>query len=92
MIDFCSPTTCIFDKEACAAKGIFLQAAISVAAEKGVLNNPDLAKAIVGLASLRHSHVALNPAILLQVAKDDETFARSRNNPILKADMESGYP
>ena len=60
-------------QEACAAKGIFLQAAISVAAEKGVLNNPDLAKAIVGLASLRHSHVALNPAILLQVAKDDET-------------------
>jgi hypothetical protein len=60
-------------KQTCAAKGIYLQAAISVAVEKGILDNSNLAKAIVGLASLRHSHVALSPAILLQVAKDDET-------------------
>lgn len=60
-------------QQACNAKGVFLQAAFTVAGKKGLLTDAEISKAIVGIASLRHSHVALTPAILLYVAKDDET-------------------
>jgi hypothetical protein len=60
-------------QQVCGTKGIFLQAAITIAAAKGFLDTSAVANAIVGLAALRHAHVALSPAILLQVAKDDET-------------------
>ncbi len=65
-------------QNACGTKGIFLQAAITIAAAKNFLDTSAVANAIVGLASLRHAHVALSPAILLQVAKDDETERQLR--------------
>jgi cellulose synthase operon protein C len=59
--------------QACRAKGTYLQAAVTVAAAKGIIDSPALANATVGLASLRHAHVALSPATLFEVAKQDNT-------------------
>jgi cellulose synthase operon protein C len=60
-------------QQACGTKGTFLQASITIAAARGLLDGPALAAAIVGIAALRHAHVALSPAILFEIVKQDKT-------------------
>jgi cellulose synthase operon protein C len=60
--------------QACGAKrGIWLQPALAVAMQCGKMKPDDYAGAVIGLAACRHSHLALDLATLLAVARVDGT-------------------
>lgn len=54
-------------------KGTWLQAALQAAAENGVIAPEKYAKAVVGLAARRHSHVALTGPVLFTIAANDDS-------------------
>ena len=60
-------------QQACGTKGIFLQSAITIAADRKLIEKSTVANAIVGLASLHHSHVSLSADALAEIAKIDDT-------------------
>jgi hypothetical protein len=60
--------------QACGAKrGIWLQPALAVAMRCGKMKRDEYAEAVIGLAACRHSHLALDLATLLAVARVDGT-------------------
>lgn len=64
---------------ACGVKsGLWLQAAFAVARYREIMSRADYAEAVIGLASCRHSHLALNDLTLRDVLVADATDPLSK--------------
>jgi hypothetical protein len=63
-----------FAERACGARsGIWLQATLNIARRRKLMRRTDYAKAIIGLAFCRHSHLTLEDLTLRDVLRADDT-------------------